>query len=183
MTRAVEPSSLLSRLLAQRDEYLAFLAARVATPADAEDLLQQALLRARDRLDTLRDPERLRPWFYRMLKRALADHHARRARDERRLADFGRELDDQTPEETASCACSLGLLSELRPEYRTLLERVDLEDRPLAEVARELGITANNAGVRLFRARRALREALSAHCNTTSVSDCECDCEPEPTGG
>ena len=60
-----------------------------------------------------------------------------------------------------------------------MLEQVDLEDRSLDDVARELGITVNNATVRLHRARRALREALAEHCHTTSVREClDCGCEP-----
>ncbi len=175
MTEA--PAALLADLTARRDEYLTFLAARVS-PADAEDLLQQSLLRAQNRLHTLRDPTRLRAWFYRLLRRAVADHHARRARDQQRLGELAAEVGSQTPEETASCACSLGLLSGLRPEYRTMLEQVDLEDRSLADVASELGITTNNATVRLYRARRALRQSLSEHCSTTLVRECQdCGCE------
>lgn len=173
------PSALLAELTARQTEYLAFLSSRVSAPADAEDLLQQSLLRAGDRLHTLRDPSRLRAWFYRLLRRAIADHHARRARDEQRLGELANSVETQTPEESASCACSLGLLAGLRPEYRAMLEQVDLEDREIADVAAELGITTNNATVRLHRARRALRDALSEHCNTASARECQdCGCEP-----
>ena len=174
-----DPTRLLAELTAERGEYLGFVSGRVASAADAEDLLQQSLLRAGDRLDTLRDPSRLRAWFYRLLRRAVADYHARRARDQQRLGELAQELDTQTPEESASCACSLGLMAGLKPEYQSMLEQVDLADRSLDDVARELGITANNATVRLHRARRALREALSEHCHTTSVREClDCGCEP-----
>jgi len=172
-------SALLAELTARQAEYLAFVAGRVPTPADAEDLLQASLLRARDRLHTLRDPSSLRAWFYRLLRRAIADYHARRAQNEQRLDQLALEVETQTPEETASCACSLGLLAGLRPEYRSMLEQVDLEDRSLADVAAALGITKNNATVRLHRARQALRDALAEHCNTTSVRECQdCGCEP-----
>lgn len=172
-------SALLAELTARQSEYLAFLSNRVPAAADAEDLLQQSLLRARDRLHTLRDASSLRAWFYRLLRRAVADYHARRARDEQRLGELALELETQTPEESASCACSLGLLAGLRPEYRAMLEQVDLEDRSLRDVAADLGITTNNATVRLHRARRALRDALAGHCNTTSVRECQdCGCEP-----
>jgi RNA polymerase sigma-70 factor (ECF subfamily) len=56
----------------------------------------------------------------------------------------------------------------------------------VTEVARELGLNANNAMVRLHRARNALRERLASHCGTTtarSCSDCGCEergCCPHP---
>ncbi len=68
------------------------------------------------------------------------------------------DLDLATPEEVATCACSLGLLERVRPEHAAVLRRVDLDEEPIAEVARVLGVTTNNATVRLHRARVKPRE-------------------------
>jgi hypothetical protein len=73
---------LLVLLADQRPAFLAFARKRVRSGADAEDLLQQALLKAAERLDTVRDGERLEAWFFRVLRNTIADHHAEaRARD------------------------------------------------------------------------------------------------------
>jgi DNA-directed RNA polymerase specialized sigma24 family protein len=61
---------------------------------------------------------------------------------------------------------------DLRPETGDLLRRAELEETPLRRLADELGITANNAGVRLHRAREALRRAMQARC-AACATPCE----------
>jgi RNA polymerase sigma-70 factor (ECF subfamily) len=75
------------------------------------------------------------------------------------------------------CQCVNGLLPALKPEYAGLLERVDMHGDSVNAVAAEIGITLNNATVRLHRARRALKERLErccGSCATQGCSDCTC---------
>ncbi|CAN5556133.1 hypothetical protein BH09MYX1_BH09MYX1_10780 [soil metagenome] len=170
-------SELLVLLAKQRAAFRAFVRGRVGSGAEADDLLQQALLRATEKVATLRDGERVQAWFYRVLRNAIADHHAARARHEARLAPLSSDADAPIPEDANMCGCSVDVLRKLRPEYATILTRIDLEDEPIDDAARALGITANNAKVRLHRARNALRRALLAYCNTDSVRACAtCSC-------
>ncbi len=170
--------SLVDELMGERGSLLAFVRGRVRSGADAEDILQQALVKATEHADDVRDPERRRAWFFQILRRTLADHHAQWAMRESKLATLAADMEEATPEEVAVCACSLGQLNRLRPEYADLLRRVDVEEQPLAEVAHAIGVTLNNATVRLHRARKALREQLRAFCGTDSAracADCGCD--------
>lgn len=171
------PRELLVMLAEQRPAFLAFVRRRVSSGADAEDLLQQGLLKAAERLDTLREGERLEAWFYRVLRNTIADHHAAWARREARLELLAREASMAPPEEAAVCGCSLGVLDTLHAEYAEVLRRVDIEEQSLDDVARDLAITPNNAKVRLHRARKALRTALLSYCGTDSVDACaSCAC-------
>lgn len=70
-----------------------------------------------------------------------------------------------------------GLIPTLKDEYREILARVEMAGRSVGEVAAELGLTANNATVRLHRARRALRQRLEAVCGTCTEHAClDCTC-------
>ena len=179
----VVAGGLMEILAPHRETFLAFLRRRRVPPAAAEDMLQQSLLRAAERASTLRDPAAALPWFYRILRRALAeqsdDRAPRAARYEVLTADPGETTpDDLAPDEAASCACALGLLDSIRPEYAAILRRVDVDEEPLADAAAALHITPNNAGVRLHRARKALREALQAQCGVDSFREClDCGCD------
>ncbi|MGH7821909.1 MAG: hypothetical protein ACREQ9_19275 [Candidatus Binatia bacterium] len=63
-----------------------------------------------------------------------------------------------------------------------MLRRVDLDERSLAGAADALGITTNNAAVRLHRARRALRRQLERSCGTCAEHAClDCRCGGSPT--
>jgi small GTP-binding protein len=134
------------------------------------------LLHARD----LRDRASTRAWFFRILRRAVADHHAQSEVRASRLAALAAEIDEATPREVAVCACSLDRLGGIRRDYAEILRRVDIDEQSIAEAAATLGITVNNATVRLHRARRALREDLVAFCGTDSTRACmECSCNAE----
>jgi len=58
-------------LLADLDRFRAFIRRRVADPHTADDILQDALLRATRHLDQLQDTERIDAWFYRIIRHAI----------------------------------------------------------------------------------------------------------------
>ncbi|HZH03129.1 MAG TPA: sigma factor-like helix-turn-helix DNA-binding protein, partial [Myxococcaceae bacterium] len=73
------------------------------------------------------------------------------------------------------------LLPGLKPEYAQMVRQVDLENRPLADVAVELGVTSNNATVRLHRARQALKKQLQRCCGSCAAHGClDCSCRGRP---
>jgi RNA polymerase sigma-70 factor (ECF subfamily) len=173
-------------LAARRGQFLSFARKRVpfGTDADAEDLLQQALLKATESVAAIREGERLDAWFYRVLRNVILDHHAGRARRESHLEALAREPSLAPADEGAVCACSLGVLETLRPEYADILRRVDLDGAPVGQTASQLGIDANNAKVRLHRARKAMRQALVSFCGTDSLRAClVCGCEEASARG
>jgi RNA polymerase sigma factor (sigma-70 family) len=161
--------------------FLAFLERRVGDRATAEEILQSAFVRGLERAGEIRDDERAVAWFYRLLRNAITDHFRAAGHEQRALALLAGELADasEPPPELASelCGCFAPLLDSLKPDYADLLRRVDLEGLKPAEYARRQGISANNAMVRLHRARRALREALRSSCRTCADHGClDCRC-------
>lgn len=73
----------MEQLVANHRALLGFLERRLGSPADAEDLLQEAFVKGIDRAAPLRDDESAIAWFYRALRNAVID---RRAAAARRLA-------------------------------------------------------------------------------------------------
>ena len=61
------------RLAPQREAIYRYILAMVRNPAEAEDLTQEALLRAYAKLDGLEDPTRLVPWLYRIATNVTYD--------------------------------------------------------------------------------------------------------------
>jgi RNA polymerase sigma factor (sigma-70 family) len=181
---AVSPA-VLRVLVANHARFLAFLERRVGRRELAEEILQEAFVRGIARGDQLRADESAIAWFYRLLRNALVDQH-RRADAERRglaaLADEPRDEDETDPELAATiCACVGSLVDTLKPEYAEALRRVDLEGAGVQDFARDVGITATNAGVRLHRARQALRRRVEQSCGTCAEHGChECECRSEP---
>lgn len=177
---ALSPEA-IAQLVKGHREFLAFLERRVESRAVAEDILQAAFTRGLERGGDVQD-EKVVAWFYRVLRNAVIDHYRQRSSTARAMEAWGREFPDvQEPEAELRqeiCHCVSGLLETLKPEYREALRIVDLEEGKLKDLAQQSGITAENAAVRVHRARAALRRRIEQACGTCSVHGClDCSCE------
>jgi RNA polymerase sigma-70 factor (ECF subfamily) len=168
---------LAARLAAERPAQIRFLRSRLPSLEDAEDVWQDASIRFLQHAQALQDAERPAAWMAVSLRRLVVDRY-RRAAVQRRMA----ETLAAQPAEPAPCdadedlavpaECLKGLVAGLRPDYAQILTRTYLEARPLKQVAAELDLTANNAAVRLHRARAALRRDLGDKCQSCALADC-----------
>jgi len=169
-------------LLDNHARFLGFLERRVGSRDEAEDILQEAFVRSIGRMDDLRSSESATAWFYRVLRNAIIDHHRREGTRSRALLQLAAEADDASGDpdeelEAVACACVTALVDTLKPEYGAALRRVDLEGVSVRGFAEETGITPGNAGVRLHRAREALRRQLARSCGTCLEHGClDCRC-------
>jgi RNA polymerase sigma-70 factor (ECF subfamily) len=190
-TQPLSPEA-IAQLVEGHREFLAFLERRVESRATAEDILQAAFARGLERGAGV-DDENVVAWFYRILRNAVVDHYRRRSTSARAIEAWRREFTDH--QEPAAelrdeiCRCVSGLLATLKPEYRQALQVVDLEDGKLSDLAQQSGITAENAAVRVHRARKALRRQVERACGTCAEHgcfDCPCNgsadtqCQPSP---
>jgi RNA polymerase sigma factor (sigma-70 family) len=172
----------LEALVRAQEPLLRVLDRRLGNRADALDVMQAALLKAAERIETVRDDQRLLAWFRRIVLNTLADRHRQRRAGERlrdRLGAIGTMEAGVETEELfwATCECLRATLPTLRPEYAGMIQRVDLDGVRLRQVAEDLGITASNAAVRLHRARRALARKLRDVCRACPLHwrlDCAC---------
>ena len=180
--------SLVGQVLASRHrEFLAFLTRRLGDRTAAEDVLQAASVRALERADRLRDEERATAWLYRLLRNALVDHLRRQSASRRQTAEDATRADAEAVAavdaelESKVCACVAGLVDTLKPEYAEALRAVDLDDVPVPQFAASRGLTANNAHVRLHRARAALARRVVEMCGTCCEHGClDCECPNAP---
>ena len=176
---AVDDSAALAVLVDNHRAFLQYLERRVGDRALAEDLLQDAFVRTADRAESVPD-EALVPWFYRVLRNAVIDHYRRSATAARSLAVLAREVEpSEPPPDIAAeiCACIGRLAGTLTPDYAAALRTVDVEGVPVKTYAEASGLTASNAGVRLHRARQALRRKVQESCGTCADHGCrDCSC-------
>lgn len=180
MTARISPAA-LDALVANHRRFLDFVAARVGSHADAEEILQDAFLRGLERGGALRDDESAVAWFYRVLRNAIVDRHRHAGAEARALERHAEEpsaspiFDEEL--ERAACECVLAALEGLKPEYAEVLRKADVEEVEVREVPRAAGLTPGNARVRLHRARRALRREVERTCRTCAIHGClDCPC-------
>ncbi len=129
----------------------------------AEDIVQEALLRAWRSRDALKDPAAARAWLLTIVRREHARLYERK-RLELVCLDDAVDIADNA----ASAATDPGLLAlrygimKLPIEYREPLVMQVLGGFSTEEIARELELTATAVLTRLFRARRKLRDLCAA---------------------
>lgn len=171
-------------LVASHREFLAFVERRVGDRALAEEIVQDALVRSLEHAGEIR--ESAIGWFYRVLRNAIIDRARRAATQRTRLAALATELETtQTDPELEDVVCRcVGVLAEtLKPDYADALRRIDIEGMPVKDYAVQAGISASNAGVRVFRARDALRKQVARSCGTCATHGClDCTCGGPASG-
>lgn len=148
---------------------------KAGSRVDAEDVVHAALQRAIERSAQLRDASRAHAWVGQIVLNVLRDELRKR-----RPAAAGVDNIDiaATGDDGIDCRCALVQAQRLKPAYAAILRRVIVDGAPVTAVAAELGLTPNNAMVRLHRARAALRQQLKAHCGMTTAQSCsDCGCE------
>src|ERR671918_511316 len=177
-----DPPAPVAVLLENHRAFLSYLERRVGDRALAEDILQEAFIKLVDRPDQAPADEGVVPWFYRTLRNAAIDQFRRRGTASRAIEAFGRKLETQTfpePEmEAEICACVSRLASTLKPEYAEALQAIDVNGTPVKAFAEQRGLSASNAGVRVFRAREALKKRVTESCGTCAEHGCRnCTCQ------
>ncbi len=140
--------------------------------ADAEDLTQEALVRAFRSLDTFTPdgaPASLERWLQRVTTNLFLDQVRRRARirfdpvgdhADRRLAGKAPASDDSLLESMLDADVETALRS-LTPEYRAAVVLCDIEGLSYDEVADTLGVKTGTVRSRIHRGRAQLRRALA----------------------
>ena len=177
-----DPPAPLAILLENHRTFLRYLERRVGDRELAEDILQDAFARVVDHPDQAPSDEGIVPWFYRTLRNAAIDQFRRRGAASRAAEAFAREIDTHSrpePEmEAEICACVSRLAGTLKPEYAEALQAIDVEGTAVKTFAEQRGLSASNAGVRVFRAREALKKRVVESCGTCAEHGClNCTCQ------
>jgi RNA polymerase sigma-70 factor (ECF subfamily) len=154
---------------------LAYRVARgvLRNTADAEDVAQEALLRAYRRFDRLRDRNRFRGWLVRITFRLALDRARSAKRREQRETLWARPLPRPSTEDLAASSEFQAHLEravdELPQKLRLALLLAAMEGHTVEEVAAILGLPAGTVKSRLFFARKQLAEKLRCHVTNTKT--------------
>lgn len=179
----------VAALVANHREFLRFVERRVGSRELAEEILQSAFVKNLEKQGTVR--ETAIGWFYRVLRNAIVDARRRQAAADRRLE---RLAADPTADEARGgarddelhrvvCKCVGELARTLKPEYADALRRIEIDGVSVKDYADQTGISSSNAGVRVFRAREALRRQVARSCGTCADHGClDCTCGAPAAG-
>lgn len=168
-----------------------FVARRLRSAADVDDVIQDVFVRMHRSVSSLRDDERFGPWVYQVARSAIIDHQRSSARHP--LADGDApELtsSEHTEHDTDDGAVERELASYLAPfvatlrsPYREALTLTELEGLTQKDAAVMLGISVSGMKSRVQRGREHLRASLEACCKiAVDARGRVIACQPRPNG-
>lgn len=133
--------------------------------ADADDLVQESLVKAIAAANTYRPERDLRAWLFSILHNTFVSHkrqYARRARAARFLeSTLGEAGVPATQEKHVEAQQTLGMLSRLTPDQQSVLVLIAVEGLSYAEAAEALDVPIGTLMSRLARGREELRRLTS----------------------
>jgi RNA polymerase sigma-70 factor (ECF subfamily) len=144
---------------------------------DAEDVMQEALIKTYRYVGRIRHPEAFKPWLYRTVRNACLMRRRRRVDEPAHLLsldellptpDSVRPIDVPDPgRNPEALALNAGLRRRLRralatlpPAFRMIVFLREMEGLSTKEVAQVIGISEANVKTRLHRARLMLQQRL-----------------------
>jgi len=132
----------------------------------AEDLLQEAFVRAWQKLDSFRGESRFGTWLHRLSANVgLSDRRTRVRR-----VEHEKDLDEATDRNAVGDRDVIAgkrmdleqAIAQLPERARTVLVLYDIEGYSHAEIAEETGMAIGSSKAQLHRARKLIRENLEA---------------------
>jgi RNA polymerase sigma-70 factor (ECF subfamily) len=151
-------------------------------PEDAEEVAQETLLKVFENIDQLREPERVRPWVFRIAKNACLMQRRKSlfaptqelSLDE--LLPASQPADDAPHPEVVLLDSELRavidrVVAELPPIYRAVVLLRDLEELSTEDTAHILDLGTDVVKTRLHRGRAAMRQKLDCYLNNHCLED------------
>lgn len=132
------------------------IAASYVGASSAEDVCQDAYLRAFKGLSGLRDPARIKPWLFGITRHAALDHLRRTRRHDIAVLRWRpAKITD-----TQALELVWRVLDTLREDYRQILLLRYVEGLRYGEIAEALGMTVGAVGEKLSRVRAGVAEQV-----------------------
>lgn len=136
---------------------------------EVDDVLQDVCVRVISKIDSLREPERFRPWLAVLAKRQALRHRQQKARRPGPLTEeiAGLQTDEKAPrlfekmERKERCRQILQAVRSLPEKYRQVFMLAYAGDLTYANIAEILDIPVTTVQIRLVRARRMVYDKVT----------------------
>lgn len=150
-----------------RNRLKGFIAKRIKTEADVEDVLQNVFFKLHQNAAKIEDPQKIYPWVFQTTRNAIIDFY----REQKPAADDSEKLLSELPFEPSDKGVEEEVLQWLEPlagklpeKYREALLLADFQGFTQKQLSEKLEISLSGAKSRVQRAREKLKEALLDCC-------------------
>src|SRR5712692_1352528 len=169
----LSPAEFEELITALRPELHRYVARMIGSAVDAEDVVQEALVKAYDSLPLLTSRSNVRGWLFRIAHNKAIDQ-LRRDKDQplELLDEYPMEAPpDQPLEEKELAVLALSVFLQLVPRQRSCVILKDVLGYSLAEISEQLDATVPEIKAALHRGRRRLREVAPGAAANAPILD------------
>ncbi|TAI53781.1 RNA polymerase sigma factor SigV [Bacillus paralicheniformis] len=160
MKKQAARASLVACITDRKEDFYRLAYSYVKNQEDALDIVQESIKKALDSVDSVRNPDTIKSWFYKILVRTAIDFLRKR----KKL----KVMDDQTieflskgKEDTYRDTDLHEALDELPHPHHTIIVLRFFEDLKLEEIAEITGENLNTVKTRLYRGLKLMRIQLT----------------------
>ncbi len=153
------------------DSLYNYLRKLVGDSQDAEDILQEVLIKIADRLPDLREPEKVKTWAFRIATNTAVDTFRKRERsnvvfDESLINETGAvdDFEDRLVLDEMN-DCIRMEMSRMAPRYYMALVLYYFEHMTVSEISNICDISEASVRIRLHRGKNLLHRILSEGCD------------------
>jgi len=146
----------------------AIVRAKISNPVDAEDTLQEILLKISKGINSLRSSELMKAWIYRISRNAIVDFYCKKATDKTApmadpsdVPDFSNDGPDI---HQALTQCLAPFINALPADTREVLTAIELDGMGQKAFAESRGIKYSTFKSRVQRGRIQLRKVFEDCC-------------------
>lgn len=172
------------------DRLRQFVAVRIDSSADVDDVLQTVFLRIHRNIDRLRQADRLESWVFQITRNAVTDHFRSKRDTQNDIECLEIPGTADTSDFHAELLGCLGMLITRLPEdQQRAISKYELQGVSQKDIARRESISISGVKSRIQRGRKSLKMMLKQCCEiqfdrrgnvveyeATATECCECNC-------
>ncbi len=157
---------------------LSYIRGRVATPHDADDILQDVFVRIHANLGDVRDTENVTAWVYGITRNVITDYYRQRAASAGALTQLAEQIDQRVPSSPEGEAeagvfrrasdefaqCLEPMLGEVPEPYRQAVTLTEIGGMTQKNAAEKLGVSLSGMKSRVQRGRGKLKDVILDCC-------------------
>lgn len=142
-----------------------FILTRVNDPSLAEDIVQDVLIKVYERLNTLRDQDKILSWMYQITRNVIVDYY----RKHNPIEDIDeivvvQEINIEEDVQKELAQCLLPMVNQLPSNYQQAVKMAELDGLTQKEIAQKQGLSLSGAKSRVQRGRKMLKQMLTECC-------------------
>lgn len=148
----------------------AFLLSKISSPDEAEDLLQEILIKTHQNIHTLQDQQSIKPWLFQIANRTIIDYYRKQAAASNNVqaedlwyGDLESSESNQVQAELSQCIEPF--IAALPDTSASLLDAIDLKGVSQKELAKELDVSYSTLKSRVQKARKELKDLFDDCCH------------------